>query len=220
MPNPDILNYIQTESAKGLNRNQITDALIASGWRGTDIEEAFGAGNSTSQLITEKDYPITTLWVFKVPIVIAFISIVAIFFGYYFPYLLIALPIYLIANPIIRHYFHYSIGDKFFEVKQGVFSKKQRNLPYGVIQNVLVKQDWFDRVFGLASLRVENASSGGQDTKSFRLALTRTNTEEKVGASGNQVNIPGLKKKDAETLRDIVLKKMKENPIEDSQSGL
>ena len=41
-----------------------------------------------------------------------------------------------------------------------------------------------------------------------------------VGFSGNKVSIPGLTKANAEILKGIVLQKMKENPIEDSQSGL
>jgi membrane protein YdbS with pleckstrin-like domain len=235
MINQDILNYINAELAKGTPRNDIRTALVGSGWQSKDIDEAFNTtasvatnNNSNSSLygasqglhVSEKDYPITKLWIFKAPINIVLVSIIAILFGYYFPYLLIALPIYLIANPLIRANFHYSIEDKFFVVKQGVFSKKQRNLPYGVIQNVLAKQDIFDRIFGLASLRVEDASRGGGGSarKSFRLTSSRQG--ESVGASGNKVNIPGLRKKDAEALKNIILQKMKENPIEDSQSGL
>jgi len=238
MINQDIVNYINAEMAKGTSRNDITNALVGSGWQSKDIDEAFNAtssvaaknvassslyGASQGLHVTEKDYPITILWIFKAPINIILVSVIALLFGYYFPYLLIALPIYLIANPLIRANFHYSIEDKFFVVKQGVFSKNQRNLPYGVIQNVLAKQDLFDRIFGLASLRVENASlgGGGSDSKrrSFRLTSSRQEAES-VGASGNKVNIPGLRKKDAEALKNIILQKMKENPIEDNQSGL
>ncbi len=176
-----------------------------------------------SEIVTEKNYPITKLWIFKAPIIFTAILIIAFFFGYYIPYLLIALPIYLIANPLIRANFHYTTEEKFFTVKQGVFSKKQRHIPYGVIQNVLVKQDWFDRIFGLASFSVENASLGGgkgfsNGRKSFR--LSGSGQGETVGSSGNKVNIPGLKKKDAEALKFAVLQKMKENPINDNQSGL
>lgn len=138
---------------------------------------------------------------------------------------------WLIANSLIIANFHYSTDDKFFVVRQGVFSKKQRNLPYGVIQNVLVKQDWFDRVFGLASLSVENASlagGGGKNKMSWwnqlkygaKIGAYGQQDQESVGSSGNKVNIPGLRKKDAEALKIILLQRVKENPIEDSQSGL
>lgn len=231
MPNYEIINYIKAELAKGMSREEIVNFLVKAGWQSNVISEAFNAISmpastttippqpSNTIVATEKEYPITKLWIFKAPIIITAISLVAIIFGYYFPYFIIALPFYLIANPLIRANFHYSTEEKFFLVKQGVLSKKQRSLPYGVIQNVLVKQDWFDRVFGLASFSVENASQGGG--KGFFSGL-RSNKQqgETVGSSGNKVNIPGLRKKDAEALKLVLLQKMKENPIEDSQSGL
>lgn len=181
---------------------------------------------SVNTVATEKNYPITKLWIFKAPIIIFIISIIALFFGRWYPVLVLAFPIYLIANPLIRANFHYSTEPKFFVVRQGVISKKQRHLPYGVIQNVFVKQDLFDRIFGLASLRVENASQGGgKDFAGGRNKFSLSGgigarRDDSVGASGNKVNIPGLGKKDAEALKNILLQRIKENPIEDSQSGL
>ena len=187
--------------------------------------ENFSQPTNTNQnisAITEKKYPITKLWIFKTPIIIVLMNVVALFFGYYFPYLVLALPIMLIANPLIRANFHYSLEEKFLDVKQGVISKKHKNIPYGVIQNVFVKQDVFDRIFGLAHLKIENASLGGgkvKKIKSFSLTSGSSNSES-VGASGNKINIPGLKKQNAEELKSLILQKIKENPIEDSQSGL
>lgn len=234
MPNAEAINYIKSELAKGTNKEEIVNSLVRAGWQSNDILEAFNFistpvsstivyPQSANEMVTEQTYPITKLWIFKAPIIITAISAVAFVFGYYFPYFLIALPFFLIANPLIRANFHYSTEDKFFVVRQGVFSKKQRNLPYGVIQNVFVKQDLFDRVFGLASLAVENASQGGG--KGFFKGLfssfnKRGQQSETVGSLGNKVNIPGLRKKDAEALKLVLLQRMKENPIEDSQSGL
>lgn len=177
-------------------------------------------------IITEKDYPITKLWIFKTPILIVLANLAILPFGYFFPYLVLAFPIMLIANPLIRANFHYSLDDKYFHIKQGVISKKQRNLPYGVIQNIFVKQDLFDRIFGLASLRVENAvqSGGGKMSWWKRGYGSKGNAygqqAEGLGSYGNKVNLPGLKKSSAEALKVLLLQKMKENPIEDSQSGL
>ncbi len=168
-----------------------------------------------NKIITENDYPIAKLWMFKAPIIIVLINVVALFFGRYYPVLVLAFPVYLIVNPLIRGNFHYSLEEKFLIIRQGVISKKQRNLPYGVIQNVFVKQDLFERIFGLATLRIENASQAG-GARDVRMHQE----QEYVGASGNKVNIPGLKKQDAEELKKLILKKIKENPIEDSQSGL
>jgi len=239
MPNNEIINYIKSELAKGESKETIISSLNQAGWQNNDIQEAFSVistpapsvitpSQTTNKLVTEKDYPITKLWIFKTPIIIFVISVAALFFGYWFPYLVIAFPILLIVNPLIRANFHYSTEEKFFVVRQGILSKKQRNLPYGVIQNVFVRQDLFDRIFGLASLRVENASQGGGKgffggNKSFRLSVTynhKSQQGETVGSSGNRVNIPGLRKKSAEGLKAILLQRMKENPVEDSQSGL
>jgi uncharacterized membrane protein YdbT with pleckstrin-like domain len=187
-----------------------------------NFSQTVNSAQNTTTIITEKNYPITKLWIFKTPIIIVLVNIIALFFGYYFPYLVLALPIMLIANPLIRANFHYSLDENFFRVKQGVISKKQKNLPYGVIQNVFVKQDLFDRIFGLAHLKIENASLGGgkvEKRKSFSITSGNSNSES-VGASGNKINIPGLKKKSAEELKNLILQKIKENPIEDSQSGL
>lgn len=174
---------------------------------------------------TEKEYPITNLWLFKTPIIIAVISLVALFFGYWYPILVIVFFVSIIANPIIRSRFHYSLENNFFMVAQGVFSKQKRNLPYGVIQHVFVKQDFFDRIFQLASLKIENASGGGQGgkpswNKNVTLGSFFGGNQEGVGTSGNAVSIPGLKKAHAEELKNKILQKIKDNPLHDSRSGL
>ena len=243
MLNNKIVNFIKSELTKGTSREKIMNSLVKAGWQSNVISKAFNAisipastiktsPQSTNRIATEKECPITQLWVFKGTIILTAILLVAIIFGYYFPYyinalpfcliaIILAIPFNLIANILFKANFHYSTKDKFFVVKQGVFSKKQRNLPYGVIQNVLVKQDWLDRVFGLASFSIENASQGGGGGKGFFLLYKSYKDQgETIGSSSNKVNIPGLKKKDAEALRLVLLQRMKENPIEDSQSGL
>ena len=237
MPNNEIVSYINAELAKGESKEAIRDALMKAGWQNNDIDETFhflsapaspiiAPPRPASEIVSEQNYPITTLWIYKAPLICIFTTIIALFFGVYFPYVVLAIPIYLIANPLIRKNFHYRTEEKFFVVSEGVFSKKQRNLPYGVIQNVFVKQDWFDRVFGLASFAVENASQGGGKGffgggGNFRISEAyQQRGGETVGSSGSKVNIPGLRKNDAEALRLVLLARMKENPIEDSQSGL
>jgi len=236
MNNTEIIEFIKSEHANGQSHEEIVRSLLDAGWKKEDIDSAFNTLNqvtsevltnntpkSVHNVVTEKDYPISVLWIFKAPILIILLSIIAIFFGYFFPFLLILLPVYLIGNPFIRNSFHYSTEDKFFLLKQGVLSKSVRNLPYGVIQNVVVKQDLFDRVFGIASLVVENAVQPGDvksKQKSFQLDWGKTSAPNDIGSSGNKVSIPGLKKKDAEAFKTILLERMKEYEIDDSQSGL
>lgn len=230
MPNDQLLTYINSQLAKGVTKESVINSLMNAGWSSAIVSQAFETLSAipltnilnaipTSIIVTEKDYPITLLWIFKAPIIFILMSLIALVFGYYFPYIVIALPYFLIANPLIRANFHYSVEDKFFVVKQGVISKKLRNLPYGVIQNVLVKQDLFDKIFGLSTLTVENASEGGG--KGIFSQMNSNNQQgESVGSKGNKVNIPGLKKKDAEALKLVLLEKMKANPNIDTQSGL
>jgi len=184
-----------------------------------------------NEIITEKIYPIQRLWVFKSNLGFLFILIffVPYFFltykfgetskngeaNFYTALLIVGFAIFrFIATILKRANFHYSVEEKFLILKQGILSKQQLHVPYGVIQNLFVKQDLFDRIFGLASLTIENASQGAGALMPPRRRV------EMVGFSGNKVSIPGLSKANAEILKDIILQKMKENPIEDSQSGL
>ena len=202
------------------------------------------------EIITEKTYPIQKIWILKfvinsffcVFVILAiFIFIIAsdksidsdnseLYYDYGILVILAVLqfcyPIYAILK---RATFHYSFEEQFLVIRQGILSKQIRHTPYGVIQNIFVKQSIFDRIFGIASLAIENASlgagnAGASQQKVFGMRVN-INTEpqpqvENVGSSGNKVNIPGLKKQNAEVLKAIILQKMKENPIEDSQSGL
>jgi len=197
-------------------------------------------------IITEKDYPVQGLWVFKsirgflltlIILVLFFLisnsyenlfSSKNVMLNFYLVIIIASVIFHFIVTILKRANFHYSIEEKFLTLKQGILSKQQRYIPYGVIQNLFIKQDLFDRIFGLASLTIENASQGAgalavpQKQKVFgmRMSTRRGQQMEMVGFSGNAVSIPGLTKQNAETLKEIVLQKMKENPIEDSQSGL
>lgn len=190
-----------------------------------------------NEVITERNYPIEGKWIFKSvwgPALVLlflvpyfFIEMATGRFSFYVIIYLAFVPIHIIIVSLQRANFHYSIEDKFMVLHQGILSKQQRNIPYGVIQNIFVKQDLFDRIFGLASLTVENASQGAGSqnagtSKIFGMTVSNQKRQQgdTVGFSGNKISIPGLTKANAETLKSIVLTKMKENPIEDSQSGL
>lgn len=199
-----------------------------------------------NEIITEKNYPVQKVWIMKSILgsILSLIILVPLYLSLLSGssqsssqnsetsiYLIIILgfvPFRLITAILRRATFHYSIENDFLTLRQGILSRQQRHIPYGVIQNLFVKQDLFDRVFGLASLTVENASQGAgslatpQGQKVFGMKVSNRGQQpmEMVGFSGNKVSIPGLTKINAELLKEIVLQKMKENPIEDSQSGL
>lgn len=190
-----------------------------------------------NEIITEKNYPVERVWVFKSILgsLLGFLILGPFYFfgirdseiDFYMVFIIGFIPFYILYAYLRKITFHYSIENQFLTLRQGILSKQQRHIPYGVIQNVFVKQDLFDRLFGLASLILENASMGAgsqqeRQTKVFGMTLGSKKQErvEMVGFSGNKVSIPGLKKENAETLKGIVLQQMKENPIDDSQSGL
>lgn len=186
--------------------------------------------------ITEKKYPIRKRWVIKSSAFPFFLFIIYLGFTNYLfiinseydfglespVWLILLFTASFIWQPITftlqRLFFHYSLEDRFLTIQQGVISKQQRQLPYGVIQNLLVQQDLLDRFFGLASLRIENAAQGGLGFESIALQRNQRGGEI-VGVASNAINIPGLNKRDAEMLKNLILQKMKENPSM-SNSGL
>ncbi len=99
--------------------------------------------------------------------------------------------------------------------RQGIITKQQKNLPYGVIQDVMLYQSVADRILGLASLTIENASFGGGQVYVRGAAAGAW-----IGFVGNVATIPGLTKENAEKLRTVLLSKIKEFPTANNQSGL
>jgi membrane protein YdbS with pleckstrin-like domain len=205
------------------------------------------------EVITEKDYPVQKIWILKPAIPFSPLPIIFVwlFFSFLFSLiggkmnsqsnaetllkigiillgLIFCLFLILLLPELKRRNFHYFLEEKFLTCRQGILSKQERHIPYGVIQNIIIKQDFFDRFFSIATLVIENAAQGGgavtaiQSRKVLGLMIG-TETKHQlgiIGFYGNAIYIPGLKKQNAEILKEIILKKMKENPIDDSQSGL
>lgn len=191
-------------------------------------------------IITEKNYPIRNIWLFKqffVALIILPIYFFFIFFStgngalfssgllvMFLAFILIfglGLGVPIIIKIFQRSNFHYSFEDHYIALHQGIISKQNRNVPYGRIQGVFVNQGIFDRIFGLASLTFEDFSQGGRSAMNVDGYVgSGRSRREVLGFVGNKVHIPGLTKDDAEGLKEMILQKVKENPIEDSQSGL
>ena len=234
----EIQSYIQQQLAQGVSRAVITESLTTAGWPAQDIQDSFLDNNqspslnlnkpATVSIINETVYPIQFAWVWKSGVTFfmaVLFSIILLIFGYIHYYLILLIlysPIQFIILVLRRKNFHYELSQTLLNVKQGVINKQQRTIPYGVIQNVFVKQDLFDRIFGLSSLSIENASQAGGAKKMFGLTLSSSNKKEAetIGFDGNKISIPGLKKEHAEILKAAVLEKMKMNPIDDNRSGL
>lgn len=119
---------------------------------------------------------------------------------------ILAVPFHFFANIIRRATFHYQFEKKFFNLRQGLINRQNRQLPYGVIQNVIITRGILDRLFGLATLTIQNA------TQSTAIDI-KSQTRGSAGFFGNTIQIPGLTKEDAEVIKNALLKKIKESPI-------
>ncbi|MCA9372469.1 PH domain-containing protein [Candidatus Woesebacteria bacterium] len=237
MVDQNLLNYMNSGIARGVSQEHLVQTLLETGWQKPQIDQALAVlalpkqSHPPTKIFSESDFPITKLWMFKIAIVQAFSTIFFLILGIFsFQYILIAgyvivlvVPLSIFSNWLTRKYFHYKTEDDFLFIKQGILSKKQFHLPYAVVQHTIIKQDLFDRVFGLASLQIENAvqnseayhlSRGEWASKSYSIG------QEFVGSAGGKISIPGLKIADAESLKDVILQKVKEHPLNDSSSGL
>ena len=69
-----------------------------------------------------------------------------------------------VAYGIAYYYrFEYAITPDTFDVSSGVFARRSREIPYGRIQNVDVRQGVIQRLLGLAILSVETAGGGSTE---------------------------------------------------------
>ena len=188
-----------------------------------------------SEIVTEKNYPIDIIWLFKdiifLPITLLILYPITLTQKYQhhgFPMgdmflwvCVLALGVPAIYKSLLRINFHYSFEKNFIVLHQGIISKENRNVPYGRIQGVFINQKLFERICGLASLTIEDYSQGGQSVMSIDGYVgSGKGRHEICGFVGNRIYIPALKKEDAEALKAFILQKIKENPVEDRQSGL
>ena len=194
-------------------------------------------------IATEQTYPVRPVWLLKpsfhaISVLMIFAVVVLHDHSNFKVHLIASLMLFVIVlfglavNVVIglmrKATFHFSIGEKFLTVRQGIVRKQEKHVPYGLIQQIVIKQDLIDRLFGLKSFYLENASRGrdsvGDATKIFGIKVNSRGQGrrgvERIGFFGNRLSIPGLGAKDALRLRAVILKKMEENPVEDNQSGI
>lgn len=132
--------------------------------------------------------------------------------------IVVGIPLFIAAATVLlRINLHFSLEEKFFVLKEGVIGKRQRNIPYSVIQDVLIKTDFWGRIFGYSTVIFENASGSG---KNYIADNRKRGKNEIVGSRGNKIFIPGLKKEDAEKVKTLLFKKIQENPARETGGGM
>lgn len=191
-------------------------------------------------MITEKQYPIQMRWVYKEMvggmlkefILVVFGSIwlwfsssdgfsieqqqnIFDFFQNNAVYFILLLLVAAIIYPcLIRATFSYALEDDYLTVRKGIITRTERHIPYNVVQNIIIRRNLDDLVFGLSTITIENASAGGGYVQQRGF-----NATGQPGSSSNHVVIVGLQTADATALREAILAKMLANP-ERTDSGL
>lgn len=103
-------------------------------------------------------------------------------------YLILAAIIFILElvyqNMLYKRYF-YNIERKFLIIREGVASRRERNIPHKRIHDIYVDQDILDRIFNLWDLHLTTT-----DSRLFN------------------IHIDGLSGKNAKAIRNILLKKI------------
>ncbi len=189
--------------------------------------------------INNATYPVQKRWLFKqvlMSLPIFFVMIVFVVFQQEDAFVFLVLGMIIVGGGIniliaaLRvSCFSYDLDEKFLNIRQGVLSKQERHIPYGVIQEITIGQGIADRVLGLAAISITNASQSGSYNDAYGNSTTvwhgipistrRKQSMELLGFRGNLVHIPGLLPAHAEELKTALLAKMKEHES-DTGAGL
>ncbi len=97
-----------------------------------------------------------------------------------------------------------------------IIYKGEKTFLYGKIQNIYFIEGPLDKNLGLASIAIETAAAGG--------GIARANAKNKISAfplfGNNAIGIPGLTHDKALELKEFLMGRIKNNSINDAQSGL
>ncbi len=63
----------------------------------------------------------------------------------------------------------FDFTDEYLLIRTGVVSRQERHMPYRAVQDVIVSQSIFERLFGIASVTIQNAAGSGLDMSSISI---------------------------------------------------
>lgn len=96
--------------------------------------------------------------------------------------------------------YHYYFTETDFVFQSGIFSKKQRSVPYKRIQNVAMKQNIFVKVFDLVSVSIETAGNAGKEAE---LRYVKAEEYERIkaiiGRKSRNISVEHQEKSDPST---------------------
>ena len=108
-------------------------------------------------------------------------TIAYILIAWFLLYLLLR-PIYLILW--VKNY-RFAFTTEYIFMHAGIIAKSEKHIPYNTVQDVIVNQSIFERLFGLARVTIQNAAGGG-------------------GLVGGGMTIPGQTLERANKLAEVV----------------
>ena len=69
--------------------------------------------------------------------------------------------------------YEYRLTADTFDIDAGVFSRREREIPYGRIQNVAINRNVFQRLFGIAEVRLETAGGNAAEARLRYVGIDR-----------------------------------------------
>ncbi len=69
--------------------------------------------------------------------------------------------------------YEYRLTPETFDIDAGVFSRREREIPYGRIQNVSINRNVFQRLFGIAEVRLETAGGNAAEARLRYVGIDR-----------------------------------------------
>lgn len=231
MANQQLLDYIKQQTKGGTNKESIKNALLQNDWSETDVDEAFSTlqaptsvssapippSSPTSPNLSTKreESPFNkqrqlhprAVWLFFFNRLIAWIFIsgyiafqVAFlstsFFGWFIGIFIIIIILSFIIAKLTYHFYRYELTDSEYKAERGIIWKRYISIPYERIQNVDIYRGIFDRLLGLSDLNIQTAGYGAAGMG---------------GRGGSEGRLPGLDRKDAELIREELIKRAKQN---------
>jgi len=152
-----------------------------------------------NEKISSKDYPITDEWTVSSVIMVLIGTIIAAVISSFGVETIAVIPIILMFSIIFvliiggiliwKKNYYFEFMEDYILLKTSILNKEENHLPYKSIQNVTLSQGVIDRLFGIATVIVENAASKGNGKNSF---------------NNSTINIVGQPLKKAEHINQIL----------------
>jgi uncharacterized membrane protein YdbT with pleckstrin-like domain len=147
------------------------------------------------------------------------------FLKYFITTFLVILSIILLIIWLIINNFHYKFGEKHITFRRGILAKFERHIPYARIQNIIIDQNFINKLMGLWDVTLETASKGVDvlleaKDKKYKESMIGFILANLFGKVGTRITIPGLCYENAMDIKNFLMEKIKENPLADAKAGL